>query len=447
MAQLAVYTLGCFTVTLDGQPLRGFESDKVRALLAYLAVESDRAHSREKLAALLWPEAADDHAHACFNQALYNLRSVLGERQAPQPFLTISRQAVQLNPQCDCRVDVNTFGELLEQCVRHAHPRRETCAECAARLEQAAALYRGDFLEGFNLANSIPYDEWAMVAREQLHQQLLSALAELTAYYEGQGEVSRALGYARRFVELDPLWEAGLRSLLRMLALDGRARRPCGSTRASARRSRKSSLSSRSARHRPFTSACTWSTQETASTDNLPAHLTPFIGRQGELAELSALLRDAADHLVTVLGAGGCGKTRLALQAARRLSYHFPDGVFYVPLSALASIQALLPSVALALGFKFQEGSEPPTAIAGVPARQTHPAAAGQLRDCDRGSRLAQRPSAQRTAGQSAGHLAGQAQRQRRAHLSLERDGLPLQRKKSLQPTSTRPSTAPCSYS
>ena len=70
MPRLVLSLLGPFQVTLDGQPVTDFKSDKVRALLAYLAVEADRPHRREVLAGLLWPEMPD-------RQARSNLRDVL----------------------------------------------------------------------------------------------------------------------------------------------------------------------------------------------------------------------------------------------------------------------------------------------------------------------------------------------------------------------------------
>jgi predicted ATPase/DNA-binding SARP family transcriptional activator len=360
MAQLTLCTLGSFTLTLDGAVLRGFESDKVRALLAYLAVESDRAHWRDKLATLFWSDMPDAQAHANFNQALYNLRSLLGERQATHPFLIVTRQTVQFNPQSSFQSDVHNFGELLEECQRHAHPRLDICAECANRLERLVALYQGDFLEGFNLPDAIPFEEWAVTRRERLHQQFLTVLAGLAIYHESQGETALALKYARRLVKTDPLGEAGQRSLMRLLALNGQRESALGQYLSFHNLLNEELAVEPEPETRALYARLRLETQDThPPLDSLPAHLTPFIGRQAELAELSALLRDPGCRLVTVLGAGGSGKTRLALQAASRLSYHFADGVFFVPLSSLPSIQALLPSIALALGFKFQDGSDP----------------------------------------------------------------------------------------
>jgi hypothetical protein len=62
MAQLALALLGPFQVTLDGVPVAGFESQKVRALLTYLAIEADRPHARDALAGLLWPNQSDQDA-------------------------------------------------------------------------------------------------------------------------------------------------------------------------------------------------------------------------------------------------------------------------------------------------------------------------------------------------------------------------------------------------
>ncbi|PKO20769.1 MAG: hypothetical protein CVU38_18325 [Chloroflexi bacterium HGW-Chloroflexi-1] len=56
MVRLSLSLLGPFQVMLDGEPATGFESNKVKALLAYLAVEADRPHPRETLAGLLWPD-------------------------------------------------------------------------------------------------------------------------------------------------------------------------------------------------------------------------------------------------------------------------------------------------------------------------------------------------------------------------------------------------------
>jgi predicted ATPase len=93
--------------------------------------------------------------------------------------------------------------------------------------------------------------------------------------------------------------------------------------------------------------------------NNLPAQSTPFVGREAELAELDRLLADPEVRLLTILGAGGMGKTRLALEAAAAQLDRFEHGVFFVSLASLKSVEALVPTVAEALDFSFYEGGEP----------------------------------------------------------------------------------------
>jgi predicted ATPase len=92
---------------------------------------------------------------------------------------------------------------------------------------------------------------------------------------------------------------------------------------------------------------------------NLPLQLTPFIGREEELAEIQERLRDPACRLLTLVGLGGSGKTRLALEAAAPQIDHYPHGVYFVSLAPLDSVDSIVPTIAEALGFRFYEEGEP----------------------------------------------------------------------------------------
>jgi predicted ATPase len=92
---------------------------------------------------------------------------------------------------------------------------------------------------------------------------------------------------------------------------------------------------------------------------NLPVSLTPFVGREKERAAIQARLRDPDCRLLTLVGPGGIGKTRLAVEAASAQTDAFPYGVFFVPLAPLQSADAIVPTMAQALGFSFYEGTEP----------------------------------------------------------------------------------------
>ena len=139
MPRLSLSLLGPFQATLDGEPVAGFESDRVRALLAYLAVEPDRPQRRETLIGLLWPERTERSARQNLSQALFNLRRVIGDRDAELPFLLITPQTLQFNRVSDHRLDVTAFTALLADCEAHRHRRVETCCSCADRLRQATS--------------------------------------------------------------------------------------------------------------------------------------------------------------------------------------------------------------------------------------------------------------------------------------------------------------------
>src|SRR5213079_2714188 len=121
MAHLSLSLLGRPQATLNGVAVAGFESQKVRALLAYLALEAARPHAREALAGLLWPEQPDHDARNNLRQALANLRQALGDQRATPPFLLIAGATIQFNQASDHQLDVATFSDLLDACDRHPH--------------------------------------------------------------------------------------------------------------------------------------------------------------------------------------------------------------------------------------------------------------------------------------------------------------------------------------
>ena len=118
MAHLSLSLLGSFRLTVDGQPGKGFKSNKVRALLAYLAVEANRPHRREVLAGLLWPDWPDRDALANLRSALFDLRKAIGDRtasgdrEASPPFLLITRDTLQFNAASDHQLDVAEANDI-----------------------------------------------------------------------------------------------------------------------------------------------------------------------------------------------------------------------------------------------------------------------------------------------------------------------------------------------
>jgi hypothetical protein len=169
MAALVLRCLGALEVALDATVVTAFPTDKVRALLTYLALEPDQHHRREELARLLWSEMPQAAAQNNLRVVLHRLRETLDKTQpgAGAMLLASTRQTVQLHPAA-LQVDVTTFQALLAACSAHAHGDLSTCEECLVRLTQAVALYRGELLAGISLADAPAFEEWLLL-RHTLH--------------------------------------------------------------------------------------------------------------------------------------------------------------------------------------------------------------------------------------------------------------------------------------
>ncbi len=368
MARLSLSLLGPFQVFLDDEPVVDFATDKVRALLVYLAVEADRPHRRDTLAGLLWPDQPEHKARQNLRQALSYLRQTLGERsdaehegQDVSPFLLVTRQTVQFNAASGHWLDIAAFKTLAQDCKTHRHSRPKTCLPCTRRMEQMATLYQGDFLDQFFLSDSALFEEWALLEREKLHRQATDALSHLINYYEQRGDYAQARQYAWQQVELEPWREEAHRHLMWLLAFDGQ-RSAALAQYETCRRALAEELNVE-----PTNETMTLYERIRAGEEfrpstplhNLPPSPTSFVGRKTELDELADLLADPDCRLATLVGPGGVGKTRLALQTAADHVGAFTHGVYFVPLGPVSSTEFLLPALADALHFSFQSQQAP----------------------------------------------------------------------------------------
>jgi predicted ATPase/DNA-binding SARP family transcriptional activator/tetratricopeptide (TPR) repeat protein len=350
MARLTLQLLGPPELTLDEQPLVGLASDKVRALLFHLAVERDRPHRRETLAGLLWPDYPERSARTNLSNALSNLRTALGDREADNPCLHVSREAIQFNDASDHWVDANAF----------------TAFAALGEWEQAAALYRGPFLEGFSLSDSPAFEQWALVTRERLQREAIDALGQLTAQYEERGDLAQAIATTRRQLAIEPCHEEGQRALMRLLALDGQRSAALAQYEACVRALEEeldaapspetTALYDRIREGEDLSGLANLTGLGALPPHNLPAQLTPFVGREALLCQIDERLQDPACRLLTLIGPGGAGKTRLALEAAHRQLEAYRDGVYVAFLGALQSVEAIAPTIAQALDLPLQRG-------------------------------------------------------------------------------------------
>ena len=190
---LDLRVLGTFAATVDGRVTDALESDTVRALLCCLAMERDRAHRREALAALLWSAAAPHAAQASLRNAPRDLGTVLGDRPTGSPLVLADRPTARLTPDAEIATDVEAFADLITATRGHAHRRLHLCASCRERLERAVALYRGPLLADLTLRDSPDFDAWAATRRGALHDMALQALAAPW----GRGARPRAHGTRR----------------------------------------------------------------------------------------------------------------------------------------------------------------------------------------------------------------------------------------------------------
>ncbi|MFZ6028593.1 MAG: AfsR/SARP family transcriptional regulator [Chloroflexota bacterium] len=335
-SSLEIHLLGPFQVLRNGEAVTTFEADTARALLAYLALHPGIPVPRESLAALLWPDQASDRALHALSQALNRLRKAIADPAVPTTYLLATRDTIQLNAQADYELDVAEFTRLLAVCRQHDHRDVQVCGVCIHRLEQAAALYRADLLKGFFL-DSREFEEWLVIQREQLHRQVIDTLYTLGAYSERRGQYEIACQYAWRQLELEPWREEAHRQLMRSMARSGQR----SAALAQYRRCCQVLLQEFGIEPDNETTALHAHIQAgkldtpVISRHNLPAPLTPFLGRQAELARIGELINRIDSRLLTLVGPGGVGKTRLALQAAAAEVGMFRHGVYFVPLSAV----------------------------------------------------------------------------------------------------------------
>lgn len=337
---LHLQLLGQMTFSVGDTPITRFVSRRAPLLLIYLAL-TGKPQPRATLAALFWPETSASQAKKNLRDLLFSLRPLFG------PYLDISHSAVAFRRDAPHEIDVLCFEHLASAPAAQV---------TIAQLQQMADLHRGEFLPDCFVDDAPGLDQWLRTKRAALHELAVQGLERLVERHLAEHDANAALAVAARLLALEPWRESAHRQRMLILARQGQ--------RAAAIEQfelcRQVLAEELGVAPAPETLALVEAIKAGAAgtcvsptPHNLPRSLTPFQGRAAELAQVTALLRNPDYPLVTLVGEGGVGKTRLALEIARQLLDDFPDGVWFVPLADVepsATVEQTMDKLATEIG-------------------------------------------------------------------------------------------------
>src|SRR5215217_2682097 len=333
---IRVWLLGGFRVSVDSRIITQdvWRLRKAATLMKLLALAPGHRMHREQAMDLLWPDSGRKAASNSLRSTLHSARKVIDPAMGSR-YLASEDESLVLCPEGDLWVDVDDF----EQATVRARGTKEP-----ATYRAALDLHEGDLLPEDR------YEEWAEGKRQELRQLYLALLIELAVLHEERDESGLAIEALRKATAREPILEEAHVSLMRLHALLGRPER------ALAQYERLRDILSRGLGTRPAGSSRRLRDEIAAGSfpmtppvgpsqeheertgvgvHNLPASRTTFVGREREMVEVKRML--AMTRLLTLTGAGGSGKTRLALEVARDLVGAYPDGVWLVELAPLTA--------------------------------------------------------------------------------------------------------------
>jgi predicted ATPase/DNA-binding SARP family transcriptional activator len=335
-------------------PVTGFKSSKGQALFCYLAVSRKR-FTRSVLAGMFWMDMPEI-------QALTNLRKVLNRMKPLSAYLLVERDTLAFNFEAPHSLDVKEF---------------ESASADRANIQQmqyAVSLYTGDFLDGFD-DDEIPlFADWVRSQRGRLRQAAINNLQTLIKHFSERHNYTEAISFARQLLTIEPWNEEAHRDLMHLLSLSGQ-RSAAIKQYELCRRILKEELDVEPAQATLHlyqqiiteklseieTAANASSFPSANLLHNLPALATPLIGRLNECATLKTYLADPQIRLVSIAGAGGMGKTHLAVSLAHEIAAgrQWFEGVFYIPLGGVTARQDLISGMAAHLKLSLSGSRDP----------------------------------------------------------------------------------------
>lgn len=336
---LEIHLFGTFEVK-HGKKAISISSRPAQSLFAYLVLSVGTSHRREKLAGMLWPDSLEETARENLRHALWRIRKSLPTKSAIEYLLT-DDLTIAFNASAKYWLDASALDKIGDDAS-------------ADELITVLSEYQGELLPGF-------YDEWVVLEREHLNSIFENKMARLMSALQDEKRWQDILEWGERWIKLGQKPEPAYRALMSAHAAKGDMSKVAATYERCIKSLKEFGIEPseqtkelyenlKSGKETPRVESLPTKPAVKGVTSTIPFPLTSFIGREKELKDIAKLL--SVSRLLTLIGPGGVGKTRLAIQTAHDSIKKFKEGVYWVELVGLQDGSLIPQEISQVLGVR-----------------------------------------------------------------------------------------------